>query len=204
MADYSLLAPIIIKHETWSYTNDPVDLGGSTFAGITFATYKSVYGSDKTVEDLKKLTVSQWYYIFKKYYWDAMNATGINNQSFANTFVDYGFGSGQKTAIKTVQNILNWHFGYNLSVDGVNGEKTLKAINSVNNEQLFDYFTKARLAHYLDIKTKYPAQSKFYNGWCNRANSYKFVAEKKNDIGVFPIIVSTIILFLLWKKKVKY
>nr|DAR62293.1 MAG TPA: Lysozyme [Bacteriophage sp.] len=38
------------------FVNDPRDSGGATNKGITLTTFQSVFGKDKTVEDLKRMT----------------------------------------------------------------------------------------------------------------------------------------------------
>lgn len=55
----------ILKWEG-GFANDIDDAGGATNSGITIATFRSVYGNNKTVEDLKRLTYGQWVTIFHK------------------------------------------------------------------------------------------------------------------------------------------
>ena len=38
------------------FVNGPRGLGGATNEGITIATFRSVFGKDKTINDLKKIT----------------------------------------------------------------------------------------------------------------------------------------------------
>jgi hypothetical protein bfra3_11916 len=45
-----------IKSWEGGYVNDPRDSGGATNKGITLTTFRSVYGKNKTIEDLKNLT----------------------------------------------------------------------------------------------------------------------------------------------------
>ena len=73
MADYRKLVPFIKKWEG-GFSNHPQDRGGATNKGVTLTTYRMVYGKDKTVDDLKNMTESQWNYIFKKLYWDKWKA----------------------------------------------------------------------------------------------------------------------------------
>ena len=55
MADYTKLIPIVKKWEG-GYVNHPLDKGGATNSGVTIATFRSVYGKNKTVKDLKNMT----------------------------------------------------------------------------------------------------------------------------------------------------
>ena len=68
MANSKILEPFILKWEG-GFVNDKDDLGGATNMGVTLATYRSVFGSKKTVNDLKRMTRAQWGIIFKKFYW---------------------------------------------------------------------------------------------------------------------------------------
>ena len=52
MANSKILEPFILKWEG-GFVNDKDDLGGATNMGVTLATYRSVFGSKKTVNDLK-------------------------------------------------------------------------------------------------------------------------------------------------------
>lgn len=77
----------ILKWEG-GYANDPDDAGGATNSGITIATFRSVYGNDKTVEDLKKLTYGQWVGIFHKLFWNPLRAYDIAHPSVCMLIVD--------------------------------------------------------------------------------------------------------------------
>ena len=166
MADAKKLIPIIKKWEG-GYSNNPLDKGGPTMQGITLATYKKVFGYDKTAEDLKKITDIQWATIFKKYYWDICKADYILSQSVANILVDWVWMSGA-SVIKKVQKILS------VPTDGIVGVNTLAAINTENPRELFDKIVKLRKSFYEDLIKRNPSQKVFLNGWMNRLNSFKF------------------------------
>ena len=55
MADYTKLVPFIRKWEG-GFSNNPKDKGGATNNGVTLATYRMVYGKNKTVDDLKNMS----------------------------------------------------------------------------------------------------------------------------------------------------
>ena len=80
MADYKELITIIKKWEG-GYVNDPDDSGGATNKGVTLATFRTWFGANKTVNDLKALTDEQWIYIFLNGYWNQCKASEINNQA---------------------------------------------------------------------------------------------------------------------------
>ena len=93
MARVEVLSPFILSWEG-GYVNDPCDAGGATNKGVTIATWKK-QGYDKNgdgvidVKDLKLITNDDACSILKKNYWDRWCADSIEDQSLANTLVDW-------------------------------------------------------------------------------------------------------------------
>ena len=166
MADKNKLIPIIKKWEG-GYSDNPNDRGGATNSGVTLAVYQSVYGKNKTKNDLKKMTSDQWDYIFTKLYWNKWQADEIKNQSIANILVDWVWMSGTGT-IKKIQSL------FGLTADGIVGNKTLSYINSNNQEEIFKKIWNRRKSFYESLVKNNPSQKVFLNGWMNRLNTYKF------------------------------
>lgn len=174
MAQAEILQPHILSWEG-GFVNDPADAGGATNKGITLATYRRVFGNNRTVADLKKMTDYEWLLIFKKYYWDKWKADQINDQSIANLLVGWVWGSG-KYGITIPQKLLG------VVADGIVGAKTLAAVNNYpDQKKLFDLL-KARKEKYLrDICVSRPANKKFLKGWLRRLNSYGYGWYKLNN-----------------------
>lgn len=166
MADYKKLVPFILKWEG-GYCYDPDDLGGATNKGVTLATFRSVYGKNKTVKDLKNMTTEQWEHIFKKYFWDRWKADEIKDQCVANILVDWVWASGAY-GIKMPQRVLG------VSVDGIVGNKTISAINSMPGKSLFNLIKKERIEYVNRICISRPQNKKFKKGWLNRINAIKY------------------------------
>ncbi len=163
MADSKVLKPFVLSFEG-GYCNNRSDRGGATNKGVTIATFRSVFGKDKTIEDLKNITDEQWEYIFKKYYWDACKADLIKDQSVANLLVDFAYNSGVARVSRFIQKIVG------VTADGIIGSKTINAINSYprGQRQLFATLKQRRKKHYDGIVEADPKQKKFYDGWMNR------------------------------------
>lgn len=165
MANIEILKPFVISWEG-GYCNVPGDKGGATNKGVTIATFRSVFGQDKTIEDLKKMNDEQWLFIFRKYYWEKWLADKINSQSIANLLVDWYWMSGAY-GIKIPQYMLG------LRTDGIVGPKTLSAINGYPNErELFNKLWKEREAFFKRIGVK--SQKKFLDGWLRRLKGIKY------------------------------
>ena len=166
MADKNKLIPIIKRWEG-GYSDNPNDRGGATNSGVTLAVYQSVYGKNKTKNDLKKMTNDQWDYIFTKLYWNKWKADEIKNQSIANILVDWVWMSGLGT-IKKIQSL------FGLTADGIVGNKTISYINSHDQEEVFNKNWNRRKSFYESLVKNNPSQKVFLKGWMNRLNTFKF------------------------------
>lgn len=167
MAQAKLLMPFILKWEG-GFVNDPLDRGGATNKGITIGTFRQFYGAAATVDRLKRITDEEWLNIFRAGYWNPWCADYIRTQAIANIVVDWAWASGTKTSIKQVQRLLG------VTVDDCVGPKTLTAINTADQHDLFDRIHAARIAFVDDIVRRNPSQSRFIRGWKNRINDIRF------------------------------
>ena len=169
MANHKILEPFILRWEG-GFVNDKADLGKQTNKGVTLSTYRSVFGKNKTVSDLKKITDEQWEFIFKKFYWDKWKADDIKDQNVANILVDWLWCSGSY-GIKIPQRVLG------VSVDGIVGSKTIAAINARDGRELFDTIKQERKDFIDRICQTRPQNRKFKNGWLNRINSLAYETD---------------------------
>lgn len=174
MADFKRYFKQLMLHEG-GFVDDPDDKGGATKFGVTLGTWIQ-QGRDKDcdgdidVDDLKLIDLDDAYVIAKINYWDKLKADGIYNQSIAEFIFDWGYNSGYKTAAKKVQETVG------VTVDGIIGSQTLKAINDADQEDLFYQLKAKREAFFRSIVANNPSQKKFLKGWLNRNNSFIFHA----------------------------
>ena len=166
---FDVYAPKLKKFEG-GYSNVKGDRGGATYKGVTLKTYRSFFGSDKTVKDLKSMTEEQWRKIMTSY-WNACHAGEMVNQSVAELIVDWAINSGPKTVIKIVQRILG------VEDDGVVGTETINAVNNASQVWLFEEIKRSRIKFYQELVQKDHSQQKFLTGWLNRVNSFTFVDQ---------------------------
>ncbi len=149
------------------YANDPCDRGGATMCGVTLATY-STYRRKKgyvrtAIADLKKITFDEWSEILKNMYWDRCRGDEIKTQMIAVAITDWVWGSGVN-GIKRVQTLLG------LTPDGIVGPKTLDAINSAPQYELFAGIQKARNQYHAAIARPGSCNAKFLKGWNRRVS----------------------------------
>ncbi|MBQ2189089.1 MAG: peptidoglycan domain protein [Bacteroidales bacterium] len=167
MANAEILKPFLLSWEG-GFVNDPDDRGGATNKGVTITTFRSVFGQDKTVDDLKHITDEQWLQVFKKFYWDKCKADLIESQSVANILVDWFWCSGTK-AIRSVQTLVG------TVADGVIGAKTIAAINNYNAGSQCDLFELIHLNREAYIKEiAVGSQAKYKRGWMRRLNGIQY------------------------------
>jgi lysozyme family protein len=168
MSDINLFTPILKKLEG-GFSNVTNDVGGVTMAGITMNTY--IYYCDvkrrkmPSVDDLKNISDVDWTDIVKTLYWDKIQADNILNQSLANLLCDFTFNSGV-WCVKILQRILG------LTPDGIVGAKTIQAVNTANQKELFDNLKNERIDFVNDIVNRNPSQKVFLKGWINRINLF--------------------------------
>ena len=172
MAKVELFAPKILRYEG-GFVNDPNDKGGATNMGVTLATWRMV-GYDKDgdgdidADDIKLLTVADAVSVLKLNYWNRWKADQITNQSIAEMLVDWVWGSG-KWGIVIPQRLLK------VIDDGIVGTGTLFAVNNANLRGLHAAIFQARKNFIEELVKNHPDQLKFFNGWMNRLNQFKFV-----------------------------
>jgi lysozyme family protein len=165
MANYKLLTPIILKWEGGYAGN--IDGMICTMKGVTLATFRKYFGKNKTCQDLRNITSSQWDSVFIQGYWNRWSADKIKSQSIANLLVDWVWASGVY-GIKYPQQVLG------VTADGVVGPKTIAAINNYpNQKELFQKLWNRRKKHFEAVATG--SKKKFLNGWMNRLNDFKWI-----------------------------
>jgi len=177
-----------LKHEG-GYANVSGDRGGETYRGIArvyhpswegwqlLDTYKLQNGGikhnviiqDATLENL----VKQFYY-FR--FWKHFNLDKINSAELATLVYDSVVHSGNR-GIKFLQEAANM-LGTALKVDGIIGNNTLTAINSLPAVKLHDTMKEVRLSFLRQLATG--DQAKFWNGWYNRIASFPDLEKKSS------------------------
>lgn len=165
MANFKRYTPILRKLEG-GFVNHPNDEGGATNCGVTLATFRVMFGKDKTVDDLSRMTDEQWEKVMRVY-WDACKGDEICNQSVANIVVDWNINSGiagRKATQKTL----------GLVADGIFGQKTLAALNREPSKCVFCKLKEAREQYFRELVERKPSQKVFLNGWLNRLKQFEF------------------------------
>jgi lysozyme family protein len=152
MANFEPAIEITLKNEG-GLVDDPADPGGLTKFGLSQRSYPNV--------DIKNLTIEDAKAIYLKDFW---KFGGITDQSIANKIFD-SYVNMEHAAIKIAQKTVGFS-----KQDGVYGPVTETAINSFTAENFLPLYRANLVQHYKDIVAANPEESKFLEGWENRAN----------------------------------
>lgn len=136
----------VLKSEG-GYTNDPNDAGGPTNYGITLADYRKYIDKTGTADDVRRMSLDQAKTIYKKRYWDAVDADNLPSGVDYSVF-DYGVNSGVSRALRIYNQFKS-------------EKDSSKLINQINDERL----------HFLQgLAISKPQNQKFLRGWTSRVS----------------------------------
>jgi len=142
------------------YVNDPDDPGGETNWGITIDTARRFgYNSD-----MKDLTLKEAIEIYYRAYWLKNKYDQIDSIKLAKEVFEQSvnYWSDANEYLQESYNLLNPD--EHITVDGIIGPNTLKAINSEDPERLFLVMNALQARHYIELTERNPVQSKYLYG----------------------------------------
>lgn len=159
-------------------SENPNDSGGITNFGISLRFLRSLsseklrrYGIFEPVNDntIKLLTISQAKFIYKGEFWEGNRLDEIESQQLVNYIFDMYVNHGIAQANKLVQRAVcaaTFMRNY-LRDDGLLGDKTISAINSLG-EQLLPITMAIRSEFYRNLVVLRPKDEANLDGWLNR------------------------------------
>ena len=190
MADFNLAFDKTMGHEG-DYSNDPLDLGGETYRGISRKFNPSWEGWNildafqqrhleltGDIESRLDLLTSQFY---QENYWNKFGGDQISFQPLAEELFDTSVNLGVGRAVKFLQialNCLNRNqvIYDDLKEDGIFGLKTLGALNCIDDDDLkliFKMMNVLQGIHYITIMQSDSRQERFCRGWFKRVTILK-------------------------------
>ena len=180
----------IIEREG-GYSNHDLDKGGETKYGITlytFAEYKGWESNEvyklknrknpiearaKMVDMLKQITEDDAVNIYEKLFYKRYNISSVQ-MCVRESVYDMCVNAG-KVGIELYQQMLS-DFGFDIKVDGINGEKTTKKANRALERkgriQFKNKYNDLRRNYYIELAKKKPSQKAFVWGWVKRAQHF--------------------------------
>ena len=183
-ADYRKYVPFVLRWEG-GVSNNAADRGGLTYKGITYTTYnalcKIVLKKEPNREHFLNLTDEE-VGLFVKHYWDkSTNNNQIKSQKIAEAITSWHWGSG-KLGLIWYQRMLNKEYNCDLEDDGVIGNASIVAINSIDADDLFRMSIKYRRERFYTIVNNNPSQRIFLKGWLNRLRDF---AERHGELDFY-------------------
>jgi lysozyme family protein len=164
------------------YSNNQSDHGGETYAGISRNNWPNWQGwyhidSIKNIHGTDDGTINQWakqdlilqslvYSFYKTNFWDVNKLDQLNDQQLADSCYDFGVNSGTIKAAKMIQEASN------VISDSIIGQKTIVAINTSKQPDLYNRYNSLREEFYRKLAT-HPHQAQFLNSWLSRLKPYK-------------------------------
>ena len=183
MAEFNMAFEKTMGHEG-AYSNDPEDVGGETFMGIS-RRYNPSWKGWKVIDNMKDRNINislkssptlllMVRDLYKQMYWDRFMGDFISSQFIAEELFDTSVNMGVSEAVSFLQrglNCLNRNESLfnDLVEDGKMGPITLSLLESLDEEELlFKIMNVLQGAHYIEYMRKSPLQEKYCRGWFKR------------------------------------
>jgi lysozyme family protein len=174
----------LMEHEG-GFVDDPQDRGGATKYGISLRYLKSRkdvvdYDGDGDVDkdDICKMNKMDAKVIYYNDWWRKYGYYKVNSQNLSAKIFDLSVNMGPKNPHKFAQKACNLISGSSLSVDGIFGQKTIDALNNLEQDSIrkvLHLICLYAIEFYLNItitsEESFSKNSRFVNGWINRSFS---------------------------------
>lgn len=174
MSRATICIPRILKHEG-GFVDDPRDAGGATNRGVTIGTLRSLGmdidgDGDIDVADIKALSEAQAVTIYKRFYWDAVQAD-LLPVGLDYVLADFAVNCGPKRAAEHLQKALG------MKPDGTIGPQTLSKAKAGNVRALINAICDSRLNFMRGIRGG-KDWAAFGKGWSRRVEETRAYALK--------------------------
>ena len=146
------------------YSNDKNDRGGKTKYGIIESEARE-YGYKGDMRDMSLEIARE---IYNKKYYHKNGLDTLKSDKIALSICDFIVNAG-KWGAKKAQAALN-ELGFDLRVDGILGEKSLAALNEVDENKFLEKYHDLQRRYYRVLAANKPSQKKFLTGWFNRVD----------------------------------
>jgi len=147
---------LVLAHEG-GYVNHPSDPGGATNKGVTLKTYRRYVDPSGTVEDLKSISDAQLGVVYRRHYWNEVNAAMLPD-GLDHALFDFAVNSGPARAAKMLQAVVG------VAQDGRIAKITIDAVERKGCVATIEALCDARLSFLQRLRT----WSSFGRGWKSR------------------------------------
>ena len=151
------------------YSDDPSDHGGPTQAGVLQSTYDTYRRKGNLpLQPVKFITHDEIGSIYRDLYFRPFKDLPIPIDLVC---FDAGVNCGPSRAARWLQTAIN------VSVDGVIGTKTIKAVSDADIASVVKSCLDQRRDYYEELCERDPTQYRFLKGWQNRVNRLEGVCN---------------------------
>lgn len=167
-------AMTVLLHHEGGFVDHPADPGGATKWGISLRFYRANVKPNATVADIKNLSMHDCRAIYREYFWDPARCDEVKSELLTVKIFDMAVNMGQKRAYRLVQRAINsLQYTPKLTVDGLVGPATLRALNSYTRQdwELLNRIRSEQAAYYERLIERRPKLAAFRVGWRRRAAS---------------------------------
>jgi lysozyme family protein len=162
MSNFNSALQYVLTNEK-GYVNRSDDRGGPTNFGITMPILAKLLARDVTDQDIQNMSQDQAAQCYLNYFWQPNRLDEVNSAAIAtcvfDMIVNQRFGVGVKLAQLAA--------GFSVT-DGIMGDKSLAAINSMTTPDFISHFIVQCMDRYADIVVSDPTELANLKGWLNR------------------------------------
>ena len=166
---------IILKHEG-GFVNHKADKGGPTNFGITQRTYSNYLGRKASISDVRNMSEDTAREIYERSYLTGPRIHTLPDPVPQTLVLDMAINHGPRNGIKMMQRVVNSAGFGPISVDGVIGPMSRKAVeNAVDamGNEFQNALVEERIRFFHRIVARNSSQKVFLKGWLRRAESFR-------------------------------
>jgi lysozyme family protein len=127
------IAPLVIRYEGTSYTDNKRDYGGATKFGWTLRTYKVLINSKATKDTIRNLSKKDAMHYYRVYFWDEYGANNIESYELSIVLFLAQINLGPYRPNNILKKVVNNKCKLSMDYDGIISGDDARLINSCSN-----------------------------------------------------------------------
>lgn len=193
MADVKQAVDFVLRQEDSQLngviTDSPGDRGGLTRWGLTERWHPELVESGffTTMDRDDSFALADTTY--EKVYSGPLFLASIKSQAVATAMLSFAVLEGTSQAVVLLQKAVI-ALGARVTVDGQCGPMTLAAENAVDPAVLIHWMVDFQKAYFVTLARNIPSQTKWLNGWNNRADAFLALAKPPVPAPTLPAVAA--------------
>jgi len=151
----------------------PADPGGITKYGISLRWYRKAVDRIADADTIRNLKEEEVKKLVKLRWWNIRPYALLVDQNVANRTFSFCYNMGPRNGTRILQRAINRsdQLGVVVKVDGLLGNRTVAAANSIFPELLLNNIREEAKQYYARLVVRRPKLVVFHNGWQRRAEA---------------------------------